>query len=62
MNATILYKFTNEETGVEGRVVKLNDGRFSATLFDLDAQSYVGIAFIHADESLVVAKAKKFAN
>jgi hypothetical protein len=57
MNAYII----NEEDGISVFVDRMNDGRFSVRIFDVDAQMFVESMKIFDNEDSAKAYARKFA-
>jgi 2'-5' RNA ligase len=51
-------KFKNEEDGIEAHVTTMNNGKFSATLHDVESGNVLPQAYVHADKDKVIAKAK----
>jgi len=56
-----LMSFENKEYGITSRITLISKG-FSVTLFDDDAQQFVGVAFIYPDLERAISKAKEIVN
>jgi hypothetical protein len=56
---SIIYRNTNIDDGIEGRVAVRLDGKFAVTLFDLDAEATFPMAYIVTDLEVAKAKADK---
>jgi hypothetical protein len=56
-----LMSFSNKEYGITSHITLISKG-FSVTLFDDDAQLFVGIAAIYPDIERAIKKAKEIVN